>query len=251
MKERSPMNPEFDAYAEGYDAALGAGLSVSGEGKEFFARGRVAWTARCLAGHGERPRAVMDFGCGTGTSVPLLRELVGAETVVGVDVSEASLDVARGLHGSPSARYATLSGYEPCGEIDLAFCNGVFHHIPPAMRAGAIQYIYRSLRPGGLFALWENNPWNLGTRYVMSRIPFDRGAITLTPPEARRMLAASAFEVLATHFIFIFPRALRWLRGLEPLVARLPLGAQYQVLCRKPPPGQGTDRVRARAGGRR
>ena len=32
---------EFDAYADDYDAALGQGLAVSGEGREFFAT--AAW----------------------------------------------------------------------------------------------------------------------------------------------------------------------------------------------------------------
>jgi hypothetical protein len=41
-------------------------------------------------------------------------------------------------------------------------------------------------------------------------------------------------EVIGTDFLFIFPKLLGWLRGLEPWVTRLPLGAQYQVLCRKP-----------------
>jgi hypothetical protein len=32
---------EFDVYAGDYDAALNKGISVSGEDKEFFARGRL------------------------------------------------------------------------------------------------------------------------------------------------------------------------------------------------------------------
>jgi hypothetical protein len=68
----------------------------------------------------------------------------------------------------------------------------------------------------------------------MHRIPFDRGAIPLTPPEVRRLLQAGGFEILRTDFLFLFPRTLKWLRGLETLLARWPLGAQYQVLCRKP-----------------
>jgi SAM-dependent methyltransferase len=127
-----------------------------------------------------------------------------------------------------------LSQYQPSEQIDLAFCNGVFHHIPLNERPAAVNFVHRSMRPGGLFALWENNPWNPGTRYVMSRVPFDRDAITLTPPEARRLVQAGGFEILRTDFLFIFPRVLRWFRGLESLVSRLPLGAQYQVLCRKP-----------------
>jgi hypothetical protein len=90
------------------------------------------------------------------------------------------------------------------------------------------------LQPGGFFAFWENNPWNPGTKIVMSRIPFDRDAITLSYLEARQMLKRAGFQVLRTDFLFIFPRFLRWLRPLETLVARIPFGAQYQILCRKP-----------------
>jgi len=224
---------EFDGYASEYDAALAQGLSVSGEDKTHFARGRVDWLAKCLAPLQQHPRAVMDFGCGTGSSTPYLLGLDGVESLVGVDVSARSLEVARQQHGTQRARFALFADYEPDGRIDLAFCNGVFHHIPPADRPGALAYINRSLRPGGLFALWENNPWNPGTRLVMSRIPFDRDAVTLTAGEARRLLRESGFEIVGTDFLFIFPRMLGWLRGLEPLVSRLPLGAQYQVLCRR------------------
>ncbi len=127
-----------------------------------------------------------------------------------------------------------MAGYEPVGEFDLAFCNGVFHHIPLGERAAVMRYIYNSLRPDGLFAFWENNPWNPGTRYVMSRIPFDREAIPLAPPQARELVRVCGFGVLRTDFLFILPRVLKWLRGLERRLARWALGAQYQVLRRKP-----------------
>jgi hypothetical protein len=35
------------------------------------------------------------------------------------------------------------------------------------------------------------------------------------------------------YYLFIFPRLLGALRVLEPLACRLPLGAQYQLLCRR------------------
>src|SRR4029434_4043103 len=81
----------------------------------------------------------------------------------------------------------------------LVYCNGVFHHIPPQAREAAVAYVARALRPGGLWAFWENNPWNPGTRYAMHRIPFDRDAIPLTPPEARRLLQAGRVRDLQTH----------------------------------------------------
>jgi hypothetical protein len=106
--------------------------------------------------------------------------------------------------------------------------------VPPDERQEQLKYIFGSLRKGGLFAFWENNPWNLGTRIVMSRIPFDRDAKTITAGAARRMLKRTGFQVLRTDFLFIFPHFLRWLRPLEALATRFPFGAQYQILCRKP-----------------
>jgi hypothetical protein len=109
----------------------------------------------------------------------------------------------------------------------------VFHHILPPQRPEALALVNKALRPGGLFSFWENSPWSLATRYVMSRCEFDRDAIMLTPPEARALLRNGGFEILRTDFRFIFPRALRAFRKIEDFVYRLPLGTQYQVLCRK------------------
>jgi SAM-dependent methyltransferase len=224
----------FDLYAEDYDAALARGISISGEEKDYFARRRIEWFRDCLRLFQVSTAKLMDFGCGTGASSPLFFDIVGIEYLLGTDQSPKSLEVARREYGSERAQFLLFDEYQPCGQFDLVFCNGVFHHIPPLNRAEAIDYVLRSLRPGGFFAFWENNPWNPGTRYVMSRIPFDRDAITLSPPEARHLLLLGGFEILRTDFLFIFPRILHWCRWVEPLCSRLPLGAQYQILCRKP-----------------
>jgi hypothetical protein len=49
-----------------------------------------------------------------------------------------------------------------------------------------------------------------------------------------RLVQAGGFEILRTDFLFIFPNALRRLRRIEPWLSGVPLGAQFQVLCRKP-----------------
>lgn len=224
----------FDQYAGDYDRALAEGLSATGEDKDYFARGRIAWLAGRLRRLRESPEAVLDFGCGTGSATPHLLARLGVGRVIGVDTSPKSLEVAEQTWGSEKTQFVPLAQYQPGGRLDLAFSNGVFHHIPVAERTAAVNLVYRSLRSGGLFALWENNPWNPGTRYVMSRCPFDKGAITLTAPETRRLLRAGGFEIICTDFLFIFTKMLSWLRGIEPLISGLPVGGQYQVLCRKP-----------------
>jgi len=227
------VKTDFDAYAATYDAALARGLSFSGEDKNFFARGRILWLRRCLNRLHENPRIVLDFGCGTGSAVPFLLNELELESLVGVDSSTQSLAIARHAHGA-RAKFVPLAEYRPTGYFDLIFCNGVFHHISPSERVTAVNTLFSSLRPGGHFAFWENNPWNPGARYVMRQIPFDHDAITLSPPTARRLLRKSGFQVIQTDFLFFFPRSLSWLRCLEPNLSSLPLGAQYQILCRKP-----------------
>ena len=234
MKNSPSPPPEFDRFATDYDRALAEGLSVSGESKDYFAEGRVKWLADCLRRLSRKPGRLLDYGCGTGSATPFLAQFIPFNSLLGVDVSSASLGVARRVHGSAKVEFVTLNEYQPAGRIELAFCNGVFHHIPLSERANAVKCVYDALEPGGLFSFWENNPWNPGTRYVMSRIPFDRDAITLTPPEARHRLRAGGFEIIRCDFLFVFPHFLSWFRRLEPLLSALPLGAQYHVLCRKP-----------------
>ena len=231
----APPPQGFDAYAEEYDAALQRGLAVSGEDKTYFAIRRVEWLAQILRALGVEPGSIMDFGCGTGTAIPLLLDLPGCRQVIGIDQSAQSLRVARQQQPSPRASFYAPAEYAPAGAVDLAYCNGVIHHIPPGERGAALRYVHQSLKPGGLFAVWENNPWNPGTRYVMSRIPFDRDAVPIAAPALARLLVAEGFAVLRRDYLFIFPGWLRWFRSLEPRFAGWPLGAQYLVLGRKRP----------------
>ena len=237
VKEYAVQKASFNDYSESYEQALHRGIGVSGENSTFFARGRLEWLARLAKQRQLTTRAVLDFGCGIGNPLPLLREILDAAEVAGIDVSGESIATARRRFTQSGFELATCDHLAATARFDLAFCNGVFHHIPLAERAASARLVWQHLRPGGHFAFFENNPLNPGTRYVMSRIPFDRDAITLMPHNARRLLRDAGFEILLTHYLFFFPKPLAWLRKLEPALARIPLGAQYLVLARKLPAG--------------
>lgn len=223
----------FDACAATYDAALNRGLSLSGESKDYFVRRRIEWLSLRLRQHGCRVMHVLDYGCGTGGSARELLVRLPAASVTGVDVSSESIDLARRHHADANVQFSTIDQRQPAGEYDLAYCNGVFHHIEPRFRGPALAYISRALSSRGYFAFWENNPWNPGTRLVMRRIPFDRDAKTLSARHARTLLRGAGFDIMTTDFLFLFPRPLALLRPLEPALTRVPAGAQYMVLCRK------------------
>ena len=230
MKESEDL---FDQYAAAYEEALSNAIAPSGEGREYFAEGRVAWLKRCLEELKLPVHSLLDFGCGDGATTPLLLNSLRAQAATGVDVSAKSLEIARKRYGTAQIHFQSIAEFPPSAQIDLAYCNGVFHHILPEQRAQALRLVHGALRTGGLFSFWENNPWSLATRYVMSRCAFDRDAIMLSPPEARGLLRHGGFEIVRTDFRFIFPRSLRALRKMEDWIHRAPLGTQYQVLCRK------------------
>ena len=224
----------FDNYAGRYHRVLSRALAPSGETPHYFARARVQYLQQRLQGLGLVPKAVLDFGCGTGGSVPFLREILHPSRILGVDTSPESLLRASQEHGGEGIEFSNLQDSSPHSEFQLAFCNGVFHHIAPQQRPSALRYIYDSLIPGGIFAFWENNPWNPATCYITGRCEFDKDAMPISSAEARKSLSKNGFRVLDASSHFYFPRWLKWLRGLEPALARLPLGAQYMLLARKP-----------------
>ena len=229
----APEQSGFDRYARGYHACLNQALAATGEDTEYFARGRVRWLAQCLTQLDVKAASVLDFGCGTGATAPLLLAELSCNNVVGVDSSAESIDQAQQSQSQAAIQFLNLRDFKSQGKFDCGYCNGVFHHIPLQERSGALQLIRSALRPGGVFALWENNPWNPGTRYVMSQCEFDEDAIPLSPGAARDMLQQAGFEILRTDYLFYFPRSLAFLRPLESVLRKVPLGGQYQVFCRK------------------
>jgi SAM-dependent methyltransferase len=221
----------FDRYAASYDENLARGIAVSGEDRAFFAQGRIDWLKARLDCIGLRPRHILDFGCSSGETTARLRESFAADRVVGVDISEPLL--ARARRGYSGLRFENLGAVPARPQFELAYLNGVFHHIPRVEQAASARYLYERLSPGGVLAFWENNPWSPPARYVMSRIAFDREADMVWPHRARSLLRGAGFEIVRTDFVFVFPRFLRGLRALEPFLARIPLGAQFLVLGRR------------------
>ena len=220
---------------ERYEEMLAQGLSLSGESREYFALGRIRVLSRRLRAAAATPRRILDFGCGTGETSKLLLENFPGATVVGVDAASRAVDSARRAFECPGLEFATPEVLASRAPFDLAYSNGVFHHVPPSDRVAVATLVRDALAPGGHFALFENNPWNPGARWVMRRIPFDHDAVMLSIREARALVsAAGLIPTAGTSTLFYFPRALRALRPLEGPLSRLPLGAQYLLLARRP-----------------
>lgn len=223
---------EFDEFASNYEKTMERSCAVAGESPDFYAEGRMRWCLRRL-----RPylpvETVLDYGCGVGGSIRYFFDLLGCKSVIGVDPSAESLQVAKEKHRGLNVRLSTPEDFVPSGNIPLAFCNGVFHHISPGDRLEALSYVRAALSDNGILAFWENNPWNPVVVYSMSLNEFDRNAETLSPPCSARLLKQAGFRVLFIDYCFFFPHFAQRLRGLEPALRWLPLGAQYLVAAQK------------------
>lgn len=223
----------FD-LSEHYDEMLRKGVSLSGEDPAFFLYGRVDDLRKNLPA-GFKPSRILDFGCGTGESSAYLAKVFPGSTILGVDTAVPAIELAARRHGNANIKFDTLQAIPAQATFDLCYVNGVFHHIDPAERADAVKSIFNSMNPGGYFALFENNPWNPGTRMVMKRIPFDRDAITLSYIETQNMVQKGGFKLArSTRFLFYFPKSLGFLRPFESALTGIPMGAQYYVLGVKP-----------------
>ncbi|MBI4348721.1 MAG: class I SAM-dependent methyltransferase [Elusimicrobia bacterium] len=220
------MAEELFNLSHEYDRMLQQGLALSGESKEFFVAGRVRHLKATMPA-GFSPKRILDFGCGVGGATAALAEAFPDAEVVGVDTAENALEFARKNVTRKNVQFKAMADIGH--SFELAYVNGVFHHIAPEKRGEAAALVHGALSPGGRFAFFENNPWNPGTRLVMARIPFDRDAIPIPPPEGRALLSGAGFALEPSRFLFFFPRPLAWFRFLEPSLERCPLGAQYHI----------------------
>jgi SAM-dependent methyltransferase len=222
---------DFDQYAPVYDRDLLRGLCLSGESPEWFATRRIAIVRDWLESQGRRPTDIMDFGCGTGNHIPILADAFPQARITGIDISTDSLELARQQHHQANVRFCTPDDCDEPDLVDLIYINGVFHHIPPADHAEELARCRRLLKPGGVVACFDNNPFSLPARVVMSRIPFDRDAVMVNPYRFRRLMTRCGFTPPQLRFHFVFPRILSPLRPLEEALACCPLGAQFSLIA--------------------
>ncbi len=229
----SRSGSEFDAHVEDWEDQCMRGVSLSGESKEFFALGRIAHLRRWWSHSGRAaPKRILDWGCGIGDVTARLADAFPTADVLGVDPSAASVERARSEHGSSRVRFAAPDVDD--GPADLIHTCGVVHHVDVAARPVMFERLAERMAPDGAVAVYENNPLNPGTRWVMARIPFDRDATPVGARAIRHHLRGCGLEPVDTTYLFYFPAFLRALRPLERFLTAVPLGAQYAVIAERP-----------------
>ena len=162
----------------------------------------------------------------------MARELPRAK-LMGCDISAGMLQEAQRLWPAEAARPA-LHLQDGCaltplrsGSCDLVVISAVLHHVPPADRPGVHAEISPRAAAGWASIVFEHNPRNPVTRYIVAHAKIDRNAILLDAKEAQASLAAAGFTGIDTRYMMFAPPRLNFLRGIDDLLGWLPLGAQY------------------------
>jgi SAM-dependent methyltransferase len=226
---------EFDKFAEEYLADHADNIRISGETPDYFARYKIEEVRRRWARSGlAQPRTILDFGAGIGNSWPYLAEAFPDARIVGLDVSEKSLAIAeRRFPGvATPTRYDGEEMPFPKHSFDLVFSACVFHHIPADQHVRLFSQLHDMLTPEGRMAIFEHNPINPVTRYIVATCPFDENAVLIPAGELKRRQAKAGFRKVDVTFTGFFPGPLAALRPLERYMAALPIGAQYYTFSR-------------------
>lgn len=228
------MKTEFDHYIKDYRKNLDSALSLSGESSAFFAQYKALklkeWFPERLTAH----QNILDFGCGDGLMTSCVSTYFPHAQLYGVDPSHQSIQTAQqafpSLNFSVNSEEKTVLDFKDA-HFDIIFSAGTFHHIPFEKHTHYLQELSRILKKDGIFVLFELNPLNPLTIYTFKNNPIDYNAQMLNSRYASK-LCHTLFQgkKVSRKFYCFFPRALRFLRPLEPYMTKLPLGAHYAII---------------------
>lgn len=228
------MTAEFDHHARTYADEVSSSVAFSGKDVDFFARRKAHHLLDLVRRHLGDPGRVtaLDIGCGVGVTDAELAPALGR--LHGIDVARDA--VAEAAQRNPGVAYAAYDGERlPYADksFDLAFAICVLHHVQRHDRAAFTAEMARVVRPGGLVAIFEHNPYNPLTRVAVSRCEFDEGVQLLTRTEAADLTQGAGLDPVEERYILFLPVEGRWSDAVDRTLRWLPLGSQHYVAAQR------------------
>lgn len=225
---------DFNKSKNNYVNSIEESISFIGKDLDFFVGVKadlLKKTIESLLPDIEKPQ-ILDIGCGHG----LLHQYLPNETftVTGVDVADEVLELAR--QSNPDVKYISYDGKTlpfASETFDVAITICVMHHVPPPQWNAFLQEMRRILKKGGIAIVFEHNPYNPATRYIVANSPLDEGATLLSSPNLKQLMKQVEFTSTKSNYMFFTPFASPLFRWLDKVLRWLPLGAQYYMVAEK------------------
>lgn len=221
---------DFDGLADSYEEKINQAVAFAGREHAFYIDVKREHILRLAQQHFPDLESlnVLDLGCGLGAYHPGLEGMF--RELHGVDVSAQSVKLAAAQH--LFVRYSTYDGsrlpYDD-GQFSMVFTICVMHHVPPPQWESFVAEAYRVTAFGGLMLVFEHNPYNPLTQYVVKTCDMDKDGVLLRPAKLRRMFSAAGFTDVFTRTIISIPSTGRFLTRMDSLLGNLPFGAQYYL----------------------
>lgn len=226
----SDLKVDFDDYTDNYNSLLRESTGFFTKNEAYFAKYKVEILRSAVPVGTKR---LLEYGCGIGRNIPYLRAAFPDATIIGSDISAASLEIAR--KENPDIEFFIEPTELASGDLyEVIFIAGVFHHIPMNERPVVMKTLYHRLAPGGMIVIFEHNPYNPVTRKIVSDCPYDRDAVLLKPSELRKLLIDAGLSVQRSTYCLFLPPSLQALLPFEEKLGWLPLGGQYWVKATRP-----------------
>lgn len=235
---------EFDRHKNTYRSDIDKAISFSGQSHDFFTRVKAEYLLNLIrefrrteagsAAISERIKT-LDIGCGHGHIHPYLTESDVPLTLFGTDVASTVVEEARLTN--PSVNYQSYDGEQLPYEdrsFDVAFTIAVMHHVPPGRWPAFLKEMRRIVRPGGMIVVFEHNPINPLTQWIVRTCPIDENAVLLSNRRLSKLVAQAQFVGITTRYILFTPLDGPLYRKFDNVIGWLPLGAQYYVAARVP-----------------
>jgi len=222
---------DFNETKESYRDTIEQSIAFVGKGLDFFTELKATYLQKSVAAElpaVDEPR-ILDIGCGHGYIHRSLRRF-GYE-VVGIEVAGDVLALAR--EANPEVTYiaydgTTLPFEDKNFDVALAIC--VMHHVLPEQWPSFLREMRRVVRSGGIAIIFEHNPFNPLTRYVVASNEIDDDAILLSARTLRGLLRDAGFAPVKTRNIIFTPFASSVFRPLDEKLGWCPFGAQYYAV---------------------
>lgn len=222
------FTPEFDSYDQTYEEEIKKSLSGLGVGQDFVARTKAELLVDIVKKNwGDPSQAdVLDLGCGIGLYGSYLSGRF--KSLSGIDVSGKCINVA--TQNNSNVNYQVYDGLNipfEADELDIVYIITVMHHIPVSQWVSIVGDIRRVLRPQGLCVIFEHNPWNPITRWIVNRCEFDADATLLSHLKSQSLLRENGYQNIFSRHILTVPFDNILARNMDHLIGRIPLGSQY------------------------
>jgi SAM-dependent methyltransferase len=222
---------DFNKTKDLYRDIIEQAIAFSGKGLDFFTLVKADFINKTIKHHLsdlDKPR-ILDVGCGHGYVHSKLRSM--KYEIVGVEMAKEVLPFAK--KENPEVSYVAYNGKnlpfaDSSFDLTLAIC--VMHHTPPKQWLNFLREMRRVLRRGGIAVIFEHNPFNPLTRYVVANNEIDADAVLLSECALRGLLLNAQFVKVQARYILFTSIANRTFRKIEERLGWLPLGAQYYVV---------------------